>query len=124
MPMPFAPPELVVEWAVTDDRVLLGAGDRFIERVLGQDPAESLATEPRYADAVAELGGPELAGVTWVDLRGIREAAFAAIGEEGAFGFDAMWGDVVPWLEPLDRIVAVTRLEGDLLHSESVLLVE
>ena len=124
MPMPFAPPELVVEWAVTDDRVLLGAGDRFVERVLGQDAADSLAQEPRFTDAVAELGGPDNAGVTWVDLRGIREAVLAGVGEDGAFGFDAMWGDVVPWFEPLDRIVAITRIEGDLLHSESVLLVE
>ena len=122
MPMPF--PELVVEWAVTDDRVLLGAGDRFVERVLGQDAASSLAEEPRYVDAVAELGGPENAGVTWVDLRGIREAVFAAVGEEGAFGFDAMWGDFVSWLQPLDRIVAVARIEGDLLRSKSVVLVE
>jgi Protein of unknown function (DUF3352) len=124
MPIPAGPEELVVEWAVTDDRVLLGVGDRFVERTLSQDPASSLAEEPRYADAIAELGGSSNAGVTWIDLRGIQEAAVLAVGTDGAFGLDAMWGDVLPWIEPLDRIVAVSRVEGELLTSESVLLVE
>ena len=49
MPMPFAPPEIVVEWTVTEDRVLLGVGDRFVELVIGLDAASSLAEVPRYA---------------------------------------------------------------------------
>jgi hypothetical protein len=121
MPMPFAPPEVVVEWAVTEDRVLLGVGDRFIERVLGQDSSGSLAETPRYSDAVAELGGPSNAGVTWVDLRGVRTALEAALGDLDSEG---MYEAALPWLEPLDRIVAVSRIDGDVLSNESVLIVE
>jgi hypothetical protein len=116
--------EVVAEWAVTDDRVVIGIGDRFVERVLTLDGASSLAEVPRYRDAVAELGGPSNAGVTWVDLRGIRESVFDAVGTENAFGFDAMWGDLIPWAEPLDRVVTVARMDGDILRSDSVLLVE
>ena len=61
--MPFAPSALVAEWAVTGDRVLIGIGDRFVERVIGLEPGDSLALEPRFADAIADLGGPSNAGV-------------------------------------------------------------
>ena len=32
--------------------------------------------------------------------------------------------DILPWLEPLDRLVTIARIDGDLMRSESVLLVE
>jgi hypothetical protein len=124
MPMPFAPAELVVEWAVTEDRVLIGVGDRFVERVLGQDAAGSLAETPRFRDAVDELGGPNGTGLTWVDLRGTRIALETALGEFDPAGLESYQADVLPWIEPFDRLVTVSRLEGDLLRSESVLLVE
>jgi hypothetical protein len=122
MPMPLAPFDVVVEWAVTDARVLLGVGDQFVERALGQDAAGSLAEEPRFRDSVAELGGASNAGVTWVDLRGVRVALETAFGSLDGMGMFAT--EVAPWLEPLDRIVAVSRIDGDLLRSESVLLVD
>jgi hypothetical protein len=31
---------------------------------------------------------------------------------------------VLPWLEPLDRVVSVTRLEGDVLLQRGALLVD
>ena len=75
-----APTSLVVEYAVTDDRALIGIGDVFVRRVLALDEADSLAAEPRYADAIAELGGSENAGVAWLDLTGAREAIESALG--------------------------------------------
>ena len=32
--------------------------------------------------------------------------------------------DIAPWLEPLDRFVSVVRIEGDLLRTDAVLLVD
>jgi hypothetical protein len=124
VPVPFAPGEVVVEWTVTDDRVLLGVGDRFVERALGQDAAGSLAETVRFSDAVNELGGSSNAGATWVDLRGVRLALEALLGELDPGGLESYRSDVLPWLEPLDRLVTVSRVEGELLHNDSVLLVE
>lgn len=125
--VPVAPSEIVIEWAVTDDRVLIGVGDRFVERVVRQDAADSLAATPRYAEAVAELGGASNAGVTWVDLRGVRLALEAALSAD-ATGMEMFGADyettVLPWLEPLDRLVAVSRIEGEFLRNDAVLLVE
>ncbi len=120
------PGGVVVEYALTDDRVLIGVGDAFVRRVLELAEANSLASEPRYADAVAGLGGAENTAVAWLDFAGTREALEAALGPMlGAGDTDGIYEGVVrPWLLPLDRLVTVTRLEGDVLVQRAALLVE
>ena len=114
-----------IQVALTDDRALLGLGESFVDRVLELDPADSLASEPRFADAVADLGPAANVGVAWIDLAGLRESIEAAV--EPMLGFldpeSAYETEVQPWLLPLDRAVTVTHLEGDLLVQRSVLLV-
>ena len=119
------PISLTLQVAVTDDRVLLGYGETFVGQVLELDPATSLAMEPRFADAVAELGPTANAGVAWVDLVGLREAVETAmepmidmIDPEGSYETE-----ILPWLMPLDRAVTVTTLEGELLVQRSALLI-
>ena len=124
MPAPMAPPEVVVEYAVTDDRVYLGVGDAFMGRVIGLDEGDSLASVARYTDAIAAMGGAANTGVAWADLRGVRDAIFEAVGPESAFGFDAMWGGLLPWVEPLDRLVSVSRIDGGVLIGTFALLVD
>ena len=121
--MGLAPSEIVVEWLVTEERVLLGVGDRFVERIDGQDAAGSLAQEPRYRDAVAELGGASNAGVTWLDVRGIVAAVEAAVGDADTM-MGAEFEAIGEWLAPLDRFVSVSRVDGDVLVGRSALLVE
>jgi hypothetical protein len=121
-----APTGLVVEYAVTDDRALIGFGDAFVRRVLELSEADSLAAVPRYADAVAGLGGAENAGVAWLDLAGTREALESSMGllldsVDPTGEYDAL---VRPWLLPLDRIVSVSRLEGEVFVQRGALLVE
>jgi Protein of unknown function (DUF3352) len=124
-PMGMTPSEVVIEWTVTDDRALIGIGDRFVERALTLDPADSLAEVDRYRDAIAEMGGATNAGVLWLDLRGAREAAEAALGESAdQSAMESYRADVLPWLEPLDRVVSVARLDGAVLRSDVVLLVD
>jgi len=118
---PVAPPEVVIEWAVTDDRVYLGVGDAFVPRVLALDDGDSLATVARYGDAIAGFGGPSNAGVAWADLRGVREAIESAIGGEGLGSYEA---DILPWLAPLDRLVSVSRLDGGVLIGSFALLMD
>ncbi len=122
--MAFAPTEVVVEWAVTDDRVLLGVGDQFVERALGQDAAGSLAETAGYSDAVADLGGSSNAGVTWIDLRGLRLALEPTFAEMDPSGMEMYETEIVPWLEPLDRFVSVVHVDGDILRTDAVLLVD
>jgi Protein of unknown function (DUF3352) len=124
-PMLPAPTGVVVEFTVTDDRALIGLGDAFVERVLTLDGG-SLADEARFSDAVDELGGPANAGVTWLDLAGVRAAVDGAMGPmlDAADPEGSYEADLQPWLEPLDRIVSVASLESDLLVQRSALLVE
>ena len=116
---------VTVEYTVTDDRALVGIGEGFVERVLTLDGG-SLADEPRYRDAIADLGGASNAGATWLDLTGMREA-IEAVAQPQLDEMDtdgAYERDILPWLEPLDRLVQVSVLEGYLLVKRSSLLVE
>ena len=123
MPMPTS---AVVEYAVTDDRAIIGIGDVFVRSVLSLDEADSLASQPRYADAIAEFGGSDNAGVAWLDLAGTREAIESALGPVLSEGDpDGIYeSEIRPWLLPLDRFVSVSRLEGDVLVQRAALLVE
>jgi hypothetical protein len=117
---------IVLEYAVTDDRALIGVGDVFVRRVLELDAADSLARVPRYADAIAAMGGAENTAVMWLDLAGTRDALETALGPmiESADPDGLYESGVRPWLLPLDRVVGVSRLEGDVLVQRTVLLVE
>jgi hypothetical protein len=110
---------LSIQYAVTDDRVLVGIGEAFVGRALELGSAESLTSDVRYTDAVAALGGPDAAGITWLDLAGTIDTAMAAV---AGFGFDV--GDASElegWLAPFDRMVAVSLLEDEVLVQRSVL---
>ena len=110
---------LSLQYAVTDDRVLVGIGEAFVGRALELGAADSLATAPRYADAVAALGGADAAGISWLDLAGTIDAAMAAV---AGFGVDVDASELEGWLAPFDRLVAVSRLDDEVLVQRSVLL--
>jgi hypothetical protein len=117
---------LAVQVAVSDTRVVIGLGDRFVRTVLELDASESLGADDRYTTTVAQLGGDANVATAWVDLAGIREALEGALDgagllDGGIFDYEA---DVQPWLLPLDRVASVSRLEGDLLIQHAVLVVE
>jgi hypothetical protein len=120
------PAGITVQYTVTDDRAIIGFGESFVGRVLAIDAADSLASMTRFSDAVADLGGASSAALTWIDLVGAREAIEAAMGPAIAT-FDPTGeyeAEVLPWLEPLDRLVSVTRLEGEVLVQRAALLVD
>ncbi|HEX2766566.1 MAG TPA: DUF3352 domain-containing protein [Candidatus Limnocylindria bacterium] len=123
-PLMGAPTGFAVEFAVTDDRAIIGLGDRFVDRALELDPADSLAADDRFSGPVDTFGGPNNTGVTWLDLRGLRvalEESFLPMAESfGMTGYD----EVVAWLEPLDRIVFVSRIQGDIVVQRGGLLVD
>jgi hypothetical protein len=120
------PGSAVVEYAVTGDRAIIGVGDFFVRSVLALDEADSLASQPRYAEAIDEMGGADNAGVAWLDLAGTREAIESALGPMLAEGDPTgiYESEIRPWLLPLDRLVSVSRLEGDVLIQRAALLVQ
>ena len=123
--MPPLPSGVAIEYAVTDDRVLIGIGDTFVRRVLDLDASESLGSQPRFADAVSQLGGSENAGMAWLDLAGTREAVESALADLA--GGDSMAdyeSEIRPWLLPLDRFVSVSRLDGGVVVQRAALLVD
>ena len=81
----------------------------------GRFPGVAAALLPRRSTSSS---GRENAGVVWLDLAGTREAIESALGPMLAEGdLDGMYEtEIRPWLLPLDRIVSVTRLEGDVLR--------
>jgi len=123
MPVPTG---VAVQYTVTDDRAVIGIGTQFVGRVLELEVADSLASQSRFSGVVDALGGSSNAGVTWVDLAGAREAIVAALGP--MFGFidpDGTYeAEIEPWLLPLDRYGAVTKLDGDLLVQRAALFFE
>ena len=119
------PTGLAIEYAVTDEHVLIGLGDRFVDRSLELDPSDSLAANDRFTAAIEDLGGDDNAGVAWMDLRGLRETVEAVLLPTAeAMGLASYESDIKPWLEPLDRLVSVSRLEGDQLVQRGALLVD
>lgn len=119
------PMELVLQVTVTEDRAIIGLGESFVERVLDLEAADSLAAEPRYSDGVAAVGPASNAGVAWLDLAGLREAVETALGPMlASMDADGVYESMVaPWLAPLDRMVTVTVLDGELLVQRSALLI-
>ena len=121
--LPIAP-EVCLQWAVPGDRVLIGVGETFVGRALALDSGSSLAAQARFSSAVAEMGGSSNAGMTWVDLAGAMAAVEAQLGT-----IDEMFGtpdvsEAMAWLDPLDQVISVSRLDGDLLVQRAALIVE
>ncbi len=113
-------PVVVLEYAITDDRVLIGIGDSFVSRGLDLAESDSLAANPRFADTVATLGGASNVGTLWVDFDAMHETFEPMIPDPQRF-YEV---NIRPWVAPLDRFVSVTRLEGAELETHAVLFIE
>lgn len=119
LPLPDAPidvpSDIVIEWAMTANRVLIGFGDSFVSDSIRLASGDSLAAQSRFTDALGSLGGTSHAGTTWVDVGGL----IAAFGDlAGASGSD------LARLDALDAFVSVSRVEGNLLVARTALLLD
>lgn len=117
----FGLPGAALQYAVTDERVLIGFGDRFVGRVLGLPESQSLAASPRYQQAIASVGGTSNAGSSFIDLAGLRAAVEKAIPAEAAAPYEKM---AQPYLAPLDYLASVTRLDGSVADTRAALVVK
>jgi hypothetical protein len=110
--------DLVFEYALSDDRLLLGVGDSFIGRVLGVAADDSLATSDTYGRALAAVGGDAKHGFVFVDLGAIRTWVESTLSPEEKAAYDL---DVGPNLAPLDYIAMGSRLDGRYVLSTMLL---
>lgn len=117
----FGLPGAALQYAVTDERVLIGFGDRFVGRVLSLPESQSLAASPRYQQAIASVGGTSNAGNIFIDLAGLRAAVEEAVPAGAAAPYQEM---ALPYLEPLDYIVSATRLDGGVVDTRAALVVK
>jgi hypothetical protein len=108
------------QFAVTDERVLIGFGDAFVSGALELAPTDSLAQSERFRAAIDGLGGASNAGSFYLDLTALRVAVEGAI----AGVLPTYESDVKPWLEPLDYAAGVTRVDGDAMVTEFRLVIK
>ncbi|HEY7848373.1 MAG TPA: DUF3352 domain-containing protein [Candidatus Limnocylindria bacterium] len=102
--------EAVIQYAMDGEHLFIGVGDRFVSRALQLAPGESLADNPRYTEAIGRFGGANNAGGFFLDLATLRETVEAEAGEMLPPEYAS---EVQPYLQPLDLLAGVTRVEGD-----------
>jgi hypothetical protein len=114
-------PELA--FTFTDQVVVVGYGQSFVESVLDAGPGPSLADDARVQGLVKRVGDENL-GFTFVDLRRAREL-FEGLAKAQAT--PEKWSEYVkeyqPFLLPFDAVAASVREDGDLNRAQSVVTV-
>jgi len=101
--------EVVLEYAMTDDRLLLGFGDEFVGRALELAPADSLAQADGYERALAAVGGDSSRGVGFVDIAATRSWVETLLPADGA---NEYYRQIAPNLAPLDYLAMGSRMDG------------
>jgi hypothetical protein len=114
-------PEAVVQYAMRDGTVFIGFGDGFVARSLNLAAGDSLANSDRFNAAVDRFGGDDNAGLAFVDLAGIRQAVEAAAGQMLPPEYQSQ---IKPNLEPLDYLVSLTKVEGNVVVTRGGLVLK
>ena len=111
--------DAVVQYAMDGEQLFVGVGDRFVSRALQLGAGESLADDPRYAAAIERFGGDDNAGAFYLDLATLRETLES---QAGAMLPPEYATEMQPYLEPLDLVAGVTRVENDAVVTSSGLV--
>jgi hypothetical protein len=97
------------------DRLIIGTPG-FVASSLRLDPADSLASDGRYRQALAETGGPN-AGHLYLDISGTLEAI------EPMLVFNAPgYEEIAPWVQPFDRVTLGASVSEDGVATTTLLL--
>jgi hypothetical protein len=111
-----APLVPAISVAVSGDHLYLGLGD-FVETALTQDASASLASDPRYGQALAAAGSPNT-GIAFLDIAALQ-SMFESMGRPD----EGYTTDVKPWLDALDYLVASGSADGDTVSAKLQLFV-
>jgi uncharacterized protein DUF3352 len=112
--------DIEVAFAFKQGLFVLGPPD-YVIRILDLPAGQALAGTDRFKDALAAAGGVQNAGVSYVDLVGLRTATEALIPSDNRAKYDQ---EVKPYLEPLDRMISATVVEGDTLVNRAIFIVK
>jgi hypothetical protein len=109
------------QYAVTDQRVVIGSGETLVARVLDTQQADSLAGQQRFASGVEGVGGASNIGTLWVDLTALRTAVEPMIPADAAATYRT---ELQPWLTPFDYIAGTNRADGQQLSSRFAIVLK
>jgi len=109
------------QYAVLDNRVVIGTGDTFVARVLDTSLGDSLGQDARFSAALQSVGGTPNRGIFWLDLAGIRAAVEPLLPAEARAMYEA---EVRPWVAPFDFAVGEVRSEGQRSETHFALVVK
>jgi hypothetical protein len=112
-----------IGYAIKDDFVVLGLGDRFVKSALDAGPGGSLADNARFK-ALLDSVGAEGAGTFFLDLTGARELLEDLGSTFAPDGMAAYEQEVKPWLEPFDAYIQGSRRDGQYDRSTGILTVK
>lgn len=114
-------PSVAVQYAITDQRVLIGFGDKFVGRALQLQEKDSLAASRRYLSALNEVGGTNNAGATFIDLAALRAAVEAALPADSRAAYERQ---VQLYVRPFDYLVGVSRVVDGRLEQRSAIVMK
>jgi hypothetical protein len=109
------------QYAVLDNRVVIGTGDTFVARVLDTSLGDSLGQDARFSAALQSVGGTPNRGTFWLDLAGIRAALESLLPAEATASYES---EVRPWVAPFDFAVGEVRSEGPRSENHFALVVK
>jgi hypothetical protein len=110
-----------VQYTVTDDRVVIGLGEKFVTSVLDTTDASSLAGQQRFRDAASAAGGSTDEAAFWLDLAALRNAVVSALPADAAAQYHTQ---AETWVKPFDYMIAVSQASGSTLTNRSVIAVK
>ena len=107
------PSDLQLVYAVTDKVVVVTLDPGFAKAVIdASQGGGSLAKDARFS-ALLGQAGTQNAGLVWLDLTATRELVEGILPASNKAKYDA---DIRPYLLPLDALVTVNLIDGDLLR--------
>ena len=102
-----------LQYAVTDQRVVIGSGDSFVARVLDMQAASSLGNSARFRAALDSVGGSSNTGAIWFDLVALRAALEPFVPADSKAVYET---SIKPWVAPFDYLVAASKADGQQLN--------
>jgi len=110
-----------LQYAVTDQRVVIGSGDSFVARVLDMQSANSLASNPRFRAALDSVGGASNTSDFWFDLAGLRTALEPLVPADSQAIYQS---SIKPWVAPFDYAVGAGKSDGQQIESRFAIVVK
>ena len=110
-----------LQYAVTDQRVVIGSGDSFVARVLDMQSANSLASNPRFRAALDSVGGASNNSDFWFDLSGLRTALEPLV---PASSQSVYQNSIKPWVAPFDYVIGAGKSDGQQVEGRFAVVVK